>query len=403
MSFWNAGRTWSGVDVSVAERLTGFPVMAAEPAGLYQSRDWLRSVEQMSPELTRYVIAASGGTVLGVLPVYLLPPHRAGYYHPEQAFGIGGEFTGPVAVAGGRAGYLTGWAVPGDRATRAGVLTALLRSAEAIADEAGAGALTVQYLPAQEAAVLADTGLVDPAEVLMHAAAAVIELPGDSFADYVAALSTSRRSTVRNDLNRFGRAGLAIRTGRLSEAMEFAPRLVAALSGRHGGSSDAAKMRSVLLAQSAFLDASSVVIAAARPGGEPVAFSLSYVYDSTLYVRFAGFEEADARASAAYFVTTYYETVRYAYRHGIRLVDFGVAPYRPKIIRGARLEPLYGVLRRPSRTAMRPGERADVADWLAAALRDDLGSFAAAMTGLASTPGWLMIRHCAQAAERGAR
>ena len=211
---------------------------------------------------------------------------------------------------------------------------------------------------------------------MVHSAAAVIDLPGGRFEDYLGALPAHRRTVARRELRRFREAGLTMSTGRLSESMSFLPGLVAKVAARHGGPVDPERLRPVLLAQAAYLDEVSVVAVASGEATGPVACSLSYVHRDTLHVRMVGLDYEAARTGDAYFVTTYYETIRQAYRLGLGAVDFGVAPYRPKVLRGARLMPLYGVLRDRSRASGPAVRGADVRAWASGLLGADLGTSA---------------------------
>jgi hypothetical protein len=367
------------VNISIEPTIEGIPHLPGTPlsglAGVYQSRGWLTAMERMTPGQTHYVVAREGGRVTGVLPVYLLDPAAAGRYHPRAAFGRAGEVRGPIAVLGGRAGYTGGWMVEGEPAAWPGVVAALLTSAEKLARELGAELIMLAYLTEPDAALLAGTGLVRPEEVIAHSALAVIDLPGKDFSDYLAGLSARRRSTVRRDLARFAASSLSIGTSRLSGALDYAPRLLASVAARHGEIPDVDRMRRALVEQAAGLDEISTVVSARLPGGEPVAYSLSYAYGDALFVRLTGLDHARAESAAAYFATTYYEPIRLAYRLGLSRVHVGIGSYRPKVLRGAALVPLYGILRDRDGAPVACAQ-ADVLAWLSASLRAELGELA---------------------------
>jgi hypothetical protein len=318
------------------------------PAGLYGSRGWLEACERLAPGPVRYVVAASGGDVAGVVPLFLLPSRSAaGLYDPVPLLGRAGEALGgePLAVAGARAGYLTGWAVAGGGQARLETLNALLKAAAREARECGAGRLSVQYLPRPEAQLVLDTGLVAAEELVLQDYDTSIDLPGDEFEDYVKSLAASRRSTVRRDLNASAAAGHTVETMRLSESLAFAPELLANVQRRHHGSADVAFMRTMLENQATSLDDLSVVFAVRDPAGEPVAYSLAYRFGDTLYARLAGLRHDLAIGTGAYFRCTYYEPIRYAYRRGLRCVHLGIGSLRPKLLRGGRPRELYGIFR----------------------------------------------------------
>lgn len=378
--FWDVVESGGGPATRIEPSIDRLPDVPGTPlsglAGVYASRGWLAAMERLTPGGAHYVVAAEGGRVLGVLPVYLLDPAAAGHYHPRLAFGLPDEVDGPIAVLGGRAGYTSGWMLDGEPAAWSAVVAALLASAAELARGLGADLISAQYLTAPDAALLARTGLVRPGEVIAHSALAAIELPGAGFGHYVASLSAGRRSMVRRDLARFAASGLRLGACRLSEALDYAPRLLASVAAKHGGTPDVDRMRGALLEQVAELDEISTVVFAAPPDGEPVAYSLSYAYGDTLFVRLAGLDHARAEAAAAYFITTYYEPIRLAYRLGLPRVQIGIASYRPKVLRGAALSPLYGVLRGRGGAPLAADRRAAVQAWLLRALQEDLGGLA---------------------------
>lgn len=379
-SFWEAPQSGGCPRTRIETSIGRLPYVPGTPlsglAGVYQSRGWLAAMERLTPGGARYVVAAEDERVLGVLPVYLLDPAAAGHYHPRLAFGLPEEVDGPIAVIGGRAGYTSGWMLGGEPAAWNAVVAALLAAAAELARGLGAALISAQYLTAPDAALLARSGLVRPGEVIAHSALAVIELPGTDFGHYLASLSAARRSTVRRDLARFAASGLRLDTCRLSGALDYAPRLLASVAAKHGGTPDVDRMRGALLQQVAELDEISTVVFAAPPDAEPVAYSLSYAYGDTLFVRLAGLDHARAERAAAYFATTYYEPIRLAYRLGLRRIHVGIASYRPKVMRGAALSPLYGVLRGPDGAPLAPDRRAAVWAWLRGALHEELGGLA---------------------------
>lgn len=323
------------------------------PAGLYQSREWLEACERLAPGPVRFVTAHSaGGVAVAVLPLFLLPASDAGLYHPS--FTLAAEdatWIAParVLVAGPRAGYRTGFSIAREQAGRgAEILLALLAAADEIVDELDADLMTVQYLPRSEAELVVGTGLVDAAEIVLQTCEARFDLAGTSFDDYLAGLSSSRRSVVRRDLAAFETAGFEIERLRLSEAEDFTTRLLVRLHDRHGGL-DEESAHAMIANQTASLDDLSVVFAALDPDGAAVAYSLAYVWEDSIYLRFVGLDHDRSEPSGAYFEVAYYAPIRYAYEHGLRTVHLGVGSLRPKVLRGGRLDELYAVFRGPGR------------------------------------------------------
>jgi uncharacterized protein len=343
------------------------------PAGLYQSREWLDVCERMAPGPARYVVARSeAGAPLAFLPLFLLPAADAGIYDPVASLGpelaaqVGRD---PVLVVGARSGYRTGFAfdralVPGRRPA---ALASLLLAADGVGAELGAEAMTLQYLLAEEAALLARTGMVDAAELVLQLCEVEVELVGRSFDDYVRSLSSRRRATVRRDVAAFAGSGLRAGRMRLSEALDFGPRLLARLVESHGGGVDEEQARAMLTSQAASLDRVSHVFVAHDDEGEVAAYSVAYEWDDVLYLRFVGLDHERAEPAGAYFEVAYYAPLRLAYEHGLSTVHLGVGSFRPKVLRGGRLRELFGAFlgregRRLSPEAARSASARNAAD-----------------------------------------
>jgi uncharacterized protein len=386
MAYWNNREDPASARIDIVDRISDVPVRQPdlEPAGIYQSRAWLSAIEETTAGTVRYVVVwNAAGALLGWLPVYLLRPSAAGPYDPRRCLGLSASAGRPdlIAVLGGRAGYLTGWPlVRRESAQSRTGLSILLTAAARVAADAGADMVAAHYLPPVEATLLASTGLVAADEVVPHAYGASIALVGDRFDDQVATLPANRRSVVGRDLARFARSGQQMRVCRLADAMPFAPRLLAAVQARHGEPADEDLVTEMLRAQAELVNEQSVVIAA-YDGNTPVAYSLSYAHRDTLHVRLAGLDHERAERSGAYFITTYYAPMRYAYSAGLRTVELGTGSLRPKLLRGARLTARYSVGRYRSGAPIGPIERAAVAERLRASLAE-LGDLAAgAVTG----------------------
>ena len=363
------------------------------PAGLYGSRAWAQTSELRAPEATRYVVArGAGGEAAGVLPLFLVDPAEAGIYDPAATLGaeLHAELgRGLVLLACTMAGYRSGFAVrrtaAGDAATAA--VASMLLAADAVATELGADVLGVQYLLPAEAELLAATGVVTRAELVFQACELTIDLVGHGFPDYVQALSARRRSTVRRDLALFEASGASVTRSRLSGSLEFGPRLLGNVYGRHeeGLGEDAA--RELLAAQAACLDGVSHAFAALDAGGAPIAFSVAFEWDGALYVRLVGMEYGRAEPTGAYFQVAYYAPLRLAYERGFSRVHLGLKSYRPKVLRGSRPDPLFGVFRGRGRKRIAPGDAQAVGARKAASVRDELGELAPPWLTGAPLPG----------------
>ena len=355
-------------------------------AGLYQHRGWWAATADMATGPVRYVSAwHTDEGCCGVVPLYLFPPSvEAGAYDPRFTLGVDIAETLGVAdrfsVLGGRVGYLTRWTVSCPLSERASVISTIVSGAGRACADLEASLLSIQFLPRDDAQVLVNTGLVRDEELVPQTMSAQINLPGITFGDYLSELSAARRSIVRRDLDQFEASGLRLVSSRLSEALDYAPRLLANTQAHHGMPAEVELIHRILTAQAHHLDTASLALAAVDPDGAVVACSLSYIVDAAVYVRVVGLDYARSIASAAYFVTAYYGPIREAYRRGLRTVHLGIASLRPKVLRGASLEPLFGVFRRRDglgiTTAQAAGIRQRFHDRLNSQLRGIAGALA---------------------------
>lgn len=58
-------------------------------------------------------------------------------------------------------------------------------------------------------------------------------------------------------------------------------------------------------------------------------------------------DDAVARTASLYFNLTYYHAIEYAAANGYTTIGLGCDSYEAKVLRGAHLEPLWGLMLRP--------------------------------------------------------
>lgn len=318
-------------------------VAAAGP--LQQSYGYLRTVESAPGIDVRYVLATGpDGSVLGALPVYL-PASVTGPHPPSSTLLAHlplGDQRPPGWEAAVYAGVAHGYcnavlirpSVP--LSQRAGVLAVLLDGARAERDRAAAGTVLHRHLvDGQQNALGRGTALIEDAE-------AVLDLPGDGWDDYVAALGKRRRYDVRRELTTFSCSGLSLSRGRLGDVWESAAALSAQVFARYGrpGAEPQrhARYRRIIEHWSADLE-----VVLLRRGTRLVGFSSVVAWGTDLYVLDYGLDYADAGDFGEYFHLVFYEPIRIAYERGLRRVQLGRGTLRAKTLRGARAQPLWTV------------------------------------------------------------
>jgi hypothetical protein len=338
--------------------------------GLTLSLAWLEMVEERHRESVLYLAAETlTGDVVGLLPVYRVDTAERPSYDPVELYlrrwfdpGFDAARWYPSLLAGQRNGFAADvLAAPGEAAVAAAAISSDL---PAVADETGARSVSLMYLTSDAL----HAWMRQPALPFVALAAfpiAFMTPVGESFDDFVADLPPSRRAIVRRELRRFDRSGGTLAESPLSEASDRISHLWAESTKRYGEPLTPAQAARALRHQAAHLDGQSRVFTVHRDG-QATAFSLAYVHRNELYVILVGLSEAEP-GSPDYFVVAYYAPLWHAYRHGLERINLGVHSYRPKALRGAKLEPRFTLLfgselDDAARAALRTANEAIVAD-----------------------------------------
>lgn len=165
-------------------------------------------------------------------------------------------------------------------------------------------------------------------------------VPEGGYEGWLATLSGKRRTAVRKEVNAFASAGYQVRHVPLREcAAEIAPLAVTteAKYGFHAETQDdIATFRNHV---ECLGDAATVALCLLD--GEPVGFCLYYVWQDTVFLRWAGFDYSRLRDAYEYFNLLYYEQFRWASGRGIRWIHAGIKATKAKVARGAAVHPLW--------------------------------------------------------------
>ncbi len=337
----------------------------------YLSHSWLSAQDTGQPVDPVYLLARSGGRLVGALPVYLVRHETNAYYLPDRC--ADGRWRGPYLLAGARRAYANGLLIdPGltcaERAEATGGLLERLRGQAAANGTRGALFLYLSTSAARSLAVAFPA--LSPVLIAMEA---VLDLPGHDFECYLSTLSAHRRRVVRHERDVFGRSGLTLGVEPAEQVWEQMAPLVANLHRRHGTEAEAGHWRGLLRRQAADLAAHCVVFTCRREGAL-IGACLGYAWHGTLYLKLCGFDYARLTASFEYFNLVYYATIRYAYKNDLKYLHFGREAFAAKLGRGARLAPLWGAeIPAPGYPAPHPAtawNRATAARW-----RAELGRF----------------------------
>ncbi|SEM59904.1 hypothetical protein [Streptacidiphilus jiangxiensis] len=352
----------------------------AVDAGLYLSHRWLRH-EENSPAVTaRYVLLTGPtGRLLAATPVYRVHNElNAGYRPHERLAGV--TEAARLVIAGARRGYrnaplLDPSLTQGERTT---CLRLLGDCVSGVAD--GFGADQAWWLYVQDEVVEELRGATGVATAHLQKLDAAIDLPGDDFEAYLAALPRKRRSVVRTEERRFAEAGYELRQLPLSACWSQAGELLARLQDKYGHAPDPEPLRRLLREQAAGLGDTGTVRACYVDDDRMVGFSLAYDFAGTTWIRAAGFDYPRLLGAQEYFSLAFYQPIRDAYRDGrVRRVHLGASSAQAKALRGARLTPLWAVPNSPTHQA-EPAQVRSANQRLADSWRSELGSHAPELT-----------------------
>lgn len=308
---------------------------------------WWRTVERMRPGVeVRYLGADLSRDCRAVIPVYLHPAGKHGDRYSPDWGTISDAWPAdhtdePWAILGSCSGLCTCFAYTGHWSEH--------QAAHALLPQA------IQYLRQSRfnvsmkyfSRVLRDS-LADalrlPADLMpltdTHAVLGVSSCDRDT---YVASLREPFRTTVRRDMRRYCASGLQTEHTDLRSVMHELPRLWDQVEVHHGAKPDIALRERMLQAQCDLLNNISHVFSARDASGSPVAICLNYRFGKVLFCRHVGLDYQGATPSGAYFETMYYAPLIWAARNGITKLYLGSSALKPKVTRGATLEPLYSL------------------------------------------------------------
>lgn len=281
----------------------------------------------------RHLAAERDGRVVGVMPLYL-KAHSQGEYVFDHAWADAYE------RAGGRYYPKLLSAVPFTPVTGPRLLSpepevraALLSGAVALCDQAGASSLHVNFPVEAEWRAMGEAGLLlrqDRQFVWRNAGYA-------SFDDFLAALSSSRRKTIRRE-RREAQAGLEIRVLTSAEIEEghwdafFA--FYMDTGARKWGRPYLNRRFFSLVGQRM---ADRIALVMAFDGGRPIAGALNFIGAEALYGRQWG---AIDHRPFLHFELCYYQAIEFAIARGLSRVEAG-AQGEHKLARGYLPTPVY--------------------------------------------------------------
>ena len=325
---------------SVNEITTGDWDNLGKPRILFESRDWLSETERSLPG-EPLVTVETGAEGLDSLIVWRDLPAE----HPSPYFNIGSLLArltasprlAPVGWTLNCAGmemHSQMLAAPGVEFTPARLrehLTSAVASRETQPIMCG-----VNFLPRDPAPGLPQS----MAELGFHEIRgyrhAVLEIPGDSFQDYLAGLTRHRRQNVRRERRLFTRTGqrISIATGPGATGDDLI-RLHGINRAKHGGPADEQSLR---LFHSAMVRCAGddILVIRSHLGEACVGFAMFLRDGDALHAMCVGFEDLGDQVGS-YFECAYYAAVEWASRNDIREIHYGIGATQAKTERGCQI------------------------------------------------------------------
>jgi uncharacterized protein len=307
----------------------------------YLSHDWLTAQDRGQPVNARYMLATLAGRLVGVLPSYVVDRETNDSYRTDRL--LGGRWPGRYVIAGARRAYTNDLLIaanlkPSDHQRVGDALLAALRAR--VERERTNGALFPYLGTAATERLL---GLCSDTRPLLTSAEAVLDVPADGLDGYVRSLPGKRRTAVRRERRCFLEAGYRATMESAAQHWSMLVDPFVQLQRRYGHEADHEYGRRVLRRQAEALAEHAYILGAWRDEDPTlVAGVLLYLWRDTLYVRLAGFDYPRLnKGGFEYFNLCCYEPIRIAAQRGLRQLHLGRESLRAKVLRGARLRPLW--------------------------------------------------------------
>lgn len=330
----------------------------ASTCGIYSSAAWLRAWE-VHAESTPTIVSVRDacGTLLAAIPCF-----RGRSGEGNQRYDISALFAdlpegpppaGEQIVAGGSAGYVGGVLIESELSAgqRREAMRLLMHGIDTLRRRWGCSSGALMYLDRAAAAEFAES---DPSLACLATTVSVrMAVPWSDFDEYLASLSSSRRSNARRDIRRFESAGYEVRVDRLSPWIDRIAPLLANVQGQHGFSDSVEGAASYLRSCAAEgLDDYTVVFLATR-GQDVAGFALAYDFGGVLSMRTVGLDYAASHDSGVYFSAYVYAPIRYALAHQLQEIDFGLEAHTAKLRKGGQATVLWSLVALPEADPIR--------------------------------------------------
>ncbi len=274
------------------------------------------SVGERTGWTPRPIVARKGGEVIGVAPLYI-KHHSQGEYVFDHNWAHAYERAGgsyyPKAQIAVPFTPATGRRFLAAKGHEAEAMAALTQGAVQVAAENGLSSLHITFCTEAEAIAGEALGLMRRASQQFH-----WENPGyRSFDDFLAALSSRKRKTIRREraeAQGFGGEIVQLRGAEIGpQHWDAFWRFYQDTGSRKWGTPYLSRAFFDLIGESM---ADDLLLVLALKGGQPIAGALNFIGSETLFGRYWGCTE---HHPFLHFELCYYQAIDYAIAHGLRV------------------------------------------------------------------------------------
>lgn len=302
---------------------------------VYMNAGWVRYQHSDSSCVPYTITVMDGVRLVGALPAWVVHGEKNVHYLPQC------DASAPYLLCGNRRGYSNALMVRNGYERRT-VTSHLMQGVRTLLQTHALTAAWFPFLTAADVECLqSQTGLSVSDPVLLDAGA-FITVPGESFADYLQSVPARVRKRVRNDRNRFARAGYAVRVEPLSQCYERMAVFSTMLEHKYGDEISVQDNIEYMRRQARCLGDCGQVLLCSHDGRD-VGACLLVEGAQEIASRACGFDYGGLRDAREYFELGYYLPIERCCDIGARRLSLGVGSYEAKRRRGAAFTLLWAV------------------------------------------------------------
>ncbi|MBC8953651.1 peptidogalycan biosysnthesis protein [Xenorhabdus sp. PB62.4] len=307
----------------------------------FHSHGWLAGLDYALGQTD--VLALNGNTgVLGGCALWKGEDHPGLFYLPDYFPGLKGPWQRPFLWGGARRS--THNELPCVRGDRRG--EALSTIAEMLIQYSASQRYYASIVPFMPLHLALEMARYCPyARVLMHSAEATIPVPTGGLDSQLQLLRSHHRIRTNAELAAFSRLGNRVEWRQLDDhLLESAAELIASNREKYGSYQGIDWMLRIFDGQKKSSIIDTAIAAVAWRGQQIVGITIFYRFGSTLHARYYGSNYQINDNDFRYFVLTYYHSLDYAAKNGLRECRLSISALRAKTRRGAKIEPLAALL-----------------------------------------------------------